>query len=81
MYILLNYHFIFSGSSVKFLRKATPTLECTFYSIDNKTNKLILSREDLVDAGIADLLVEVGRMSEEHRDIFMEKYEAEDAAD
>jgi len=82
LYVLMNYHFILiGGSEVEFLKKVKPTLECTFYSLANKTNTLVLSREDLREAGVADLLVEIGRMSEAERDRLMAKFEGEDSED
>jgi hypothetical protein len=80
LYVLLNYHFLFiGGGKVEFLKKVTPTLECTFYSLANKSNTLVFSREDLREAGVADMLVEIGRMSEAERDRLIAKFEEEDS--
>ena len=77
-YVLLSFHFIyFGGTTVKLLKKSQLTLKYTFYSTKGKTNKLILSRDALREDGIADLLVEMGMMSEEERDMLLTKYQEE----
>jgi len=74
LYALLSYHFVFIGKKVKLLKKSHLTLNYTFYSIQGKKNKKIISIDDLRKDGIADLLVEVGRMSPEQRDMFLDQY-------
>ena len=82
MYILLSYHFIFSGiSDVHLLKKSKLTLEYTFYNIGGKTNTTILSKEPLREDGIGDLLADMGRMSETEWDRIMKKFEPEDDED
>ena len=71
-YFLLSYHFIFIDNTVKLLRKSSLSLEYTIFSAKGKTNKSILSIDELREDGIGDLLVEMGRMSEEE----MERLEA-----
>lgn len=79
LYVLLSYHFIFFGwTSVETLKKSKLTLEYTVYSAVGKGNALILSRKELREDGIADLLVEIGRMSEKERDRLMKRYEEEE---
>jgi hypothetical protein len=77
LYILLSYHFIFFGKEVKLLRKSKYTLEYTFYNTTGKSNRSILENDDLRNDGIADLLVEMGVMSEEERERIMSKFEEE----
>jgi hypothetical protein len=71
-YFLLSYHFIFINNTVKLLRKSSLSLNYTIFSAKGKTNKSILSIDELREDGIGDLLVEMGRMSEEE----MERLEA-----
>ncbi|UCF56970.1 MAG: hypothetical protein JSW15_00315 [Deltaproteobacteria bacterium] len=71
-YFLLSYHFIFIDNTVKLLRKSSLSLNYTIFSAKGKTNKSILSIDELREDGIGDLLVEMGRMSEEE----MERLEA-----
>jgi len=76
-YFLLSYHVIFFGKRPRILKKSHLTLTYTFYSIQSKPNKKIMSIDDLREDGIADLLVDEGRMSEEERDLFLERYGGE----
>jgi hypothetical protein len=77
-YIALSYHFIFFGwTNIKTLKKSELTLSYTFFSAQGKTNRVILAVEPLRNDGIADLLVEMGRMSEEQKEAFMALYEEE----
>lgn len=76
LYFLLSYHFIFFGiSAVKPLKKSKLTLEYTFFNAKGKTNKTIMAIDDLRNDGIADLLVEMGMMSEEEKESLMALYE------
>ncbi|MDY6973253.1 MAG: hypothetical protein SV775_13120 [Thermodesulfobacteriota bacterium] len=79
LYVLLSYHFIFFGwTSVKRLKKSRLTLEYTFYSAVGKSNAAIMSQDDLRRDGIAYMLIDMGRMTEEQKDKFMDKYEIEE---
>jgi hypothetical protein len=76
LYIALSYHFIyFERSNIKILKKSELTLSYTFFSAQGKTNKVILAIDPLRKDGIADILVEVGRMSEEQKEAILELYE------
>ena len=74
-YFLLSYHIIFFGKRPRLLKKSQLTLNYTFFSVQSKPNKKIMAIDDLREDGIADLLVEEGRMSEEERDLFLEHYD------
>ncbi len=79
MYILLSYHFIFSGiSNIHMLKKSRLTLEYTFYNIGGKTNTTILSKQALREDGIGDLLLDMGRISETELDRIMKKFEPDE---
>ena len=78
LFFLLSYHFIFIGNTVKLLRKSNLTLKYTFYSVKGKSNKTILSREELWEAGIGDLLVKMGRMSKGELELYVEKEYSEE---
>jgi hypothetical protein len=73
-YSLLSFHFIFFGSSVKLLKKSSLTLNYTFFSAQGKTNESILAIDELREDGIGDLLVEMGKMSEEEKERLEAKY-------
>jgi len=78
LYFLLSYHFIIIENGVKLLKKSSLTLEYTIYSAKGKTNAMILSIDELREDGIGDLLVEMGKMSEQELELLMLKYEKED---
>lgn len=73
-YTLMSYHFIFIGKKVRMLKKSEPTLNYTFFSLSGKTNAKILSIDQLHEDGVADLLVELGKMTEEEKQRFMSSY-------
>ena len=78
LYIAMSYHFIFFGwSNIKILKKSELTLSYTFFSAQGKTNKVILAIDPLREDGIADILVEVGRMSEERKEAILDLYETD----
>ncbi len=67
LYFILNHHFIFQGRDFYLLNKEKMTLEYTFFSIKSKSPEKILGIDDLRNAGIGDILVERGEISEEER--------------
>jgi hypothetical protein len=76
LYVLLGYHFIFfGGTKVRMLKKSNFSLENTFYSVDGKSNASILGVEQLREDGIADLLVDMGKMSEREKNRLMARYD------
>jgi len=80
-YFLLSHHVIFFGKKFELLKKAKLTLDHTVYSpgdrkeIDYKGLDSILMNDDLRKAGLGELLVEKGLITED------ELREAEDRID
>ena len=78
-YIVMGYHFIFFGKSPKILKKTKFSLSYTVFSIPKeemlKSNETILAIDALREAGIADLLVEMGRMTENEKEKILAEYE------
>jgi hypothetical protein len=66
-YFVLNNHFIFYGTDVHLLKKDSLHLHYTFYSIKAKNPKTIMKIDYLREAGIGDLLVELGMINEEQK--------------
>jgi len=66
-YFLVNNHFIFNGRHVYLLKKTTPHLHFTFFSINGKKPRVIMKNSFLREAGIGDLLVELGIIDEEQK--------------
>jgi hypothetical protein len=73
-YFILSHHFILVNSTVKLLKKSDLTLNYTFFNAKGKTNKTILAIKVLRDDGIGELLVDVGRMTDDEFDRLMEIY-------
>ena len=72
LYFVLDNHFIFKKNRFYLLPKTTLNLHDTFVSLDNKRPETIMESEDLRDAGIGDLMVELGMLS----DVEMQKLES-----
>ena len=66
-YFVMSNHFIFYGTSVHLLKKPTLHLHYTFFSIKEKRPDSIMKIDYLRDAGIGDLLVELGMIDETQR--------------
>ena len=77
-YVIMGYHFIFFGKKPLLLKKTKFTLSHTVFSIPKekmlKSNETILGIDALREAGIADLLVEMGRMTEEEKERILAEY-------
>jgi hypothetical protein len=78
LYLVSCHHFIYlEGGKVKLLKKKEPTFSRTFFSTSLKSNEMIIRDEVLREAGIADLLIKVGRMSAEEKERILKKLEWE----
>jgi hypothetical protein len=75
LYFFLHFHLIFIDNTIKLLKKSKLTFNYTVFSAKGKPNAMILSREELREDGIGDLLVEMGKMSEEEYERLLMKYE------
>ena len=74
MYFLLDNHFIFQGRHVYLLKKATLNLHDTFVSLDHKKPEYFFRNDRLVEAGIGDLLVDLGLITEDQKYALESKY-------
>ena len=67
-YGAMSYHIIFDGWDFPyFLEKTSLHLHETFYSISRKKPETIMREEHLCKAGIGQLLVDLGEISEEKK--------------
>jgi len=73
-YFLLSHHIIFVGSDIRLLKKSRLTLEDTFFSTQGKTWESVLANDKLRMDGLGELLVEMGRLTEEQLEQLLERY-------
>ena len=66
-YFIMANHIIFYGSDVRLLKKTSLHLHYTFYSIKQKKPEVIMDIDYLREAGIGDLLVEMGIIDEKEK--------------
>ena len=78
LYFVLDNHFVFQGYRVYLLRKTTLNLHDTFVSLDNKRPETLMENDYLRDAGIGDLLVELGMLTDEKRSQLESRYGYDD---
>jgi hypothetical protein len=74
LWFVMDNHFIFKGHRVHLLKKSTLNLHDTFVSLDNKRPESIMKNERLREAGLGDLLVELGLLTEEEKSKLESKY-------
>jgi hypothetical protein len=73
-YFIMSNHIIFNGREVHLLKKNELHLHYTFYSIKQKKPKVIMEIDYLREAGIGDLLVELGIIDEEQKSRLENEY-------
>ena len=78
IWFILDNHFVFDGSEVHLLKKASLNLHDTFVSLDNKRPASVMQNDRLREAGIGELLVEIGIMSEEERSRLESRFDYSD---
>jgi hypothetical protein len=81
-YFLLSHHFIFSSyRDIDVLKKADLTFKYTFVSIKQVRPEVILRVESLRDAGLGEMMVERGMLSEGRLTMILDKIESESEAE
>ena len=65
----------FGGGTVKLLKKSELTLNYTFFSAQGKSHKKIIGIDALREDGIAELLLDMGRISEREYEFLMKLYD------
>ena len=73
-YFIMNNHIMFYGSDVHLLKKSSLHLHYTFYSIKQKKPEVIMKIDYLREAGVGDLLVELGVINAEEKSRLESKY-------
>lgn len=78
LYFVACNHFIyFGGKDIRLLKKKKLTYSHTFFSTSLKTNAAILSNDVLREAGLGELMVDMGLLSEKKREHLASKFEKE----
>ena len=80
MYFVLDNHFVMKKNRFYLLQKTSLNLHDTFVSLDNKRPETIMENDYLRDAGIGDLLVELGMLTDEKKSQLESKYAYEEWA-
>lgn len=84
-YMMLAYHYIYTGGedvnimdSFRILKKEKLNLRYTFFSVQKKKPDTIMKIDVLREAGIGDILVEYGIITEEQNIALENKYQYEE---
>ena len=73
-YFIMSNHILFYGSEIHLLKKTSLHLHYTFYSLKQKKPAVIMEIDYLRNAGIGDLLVDLGIIDEEERSRLESQY-------
>jgi len=73
-YFVMDHHFLFEGSNFYMLKKSEPSLKYTFFNMTERKVESIMKIDALRQDGVGDLLVELGKITEEEKIIFEKKY-------
>jgi hypothetical protein len=77
-YYILSHHFIFtSWTSFHVLPKQELTLKYTFFSLKQAIPESVLKNETLRDAGIGQIMLDEGMLSEQRYDAILRKIDYE----
>ena len=73
-YFIMDHHFLFEGKNFYMLKKSEPSLKYTFFNMTERKIESIMKIDALRQDGVGDLLVELGKITEEEKIIFEKKY-------
>ena len=73
-YFIMDHHFLFEGKNFYMLKKSEPSLKYTFFNMTERKIESIMKIDALRQDGVGDLLVEMGKITEEEKIIFEKKY-------
>lgn len=73
-YFVMDHHFLFEGKSFYTLKKSELSLKYTFFNMTERKNESIMKIDELRQNGVGELLVELGKMTEEEKITLEKKY-------
>lgn len=73
-YFVMDHHFLFEGKKFYLLKKSEPSLKYTFFNMTDRKTESIMKIDELRQNGVGDLLVELGKITEEEKIMFEKKY-------
>ena len=76
-YLLLSFHVVYFGDAVKVLKKARLTSEYTFVNAKDLTPEAILKIDTLREAGVGDVLVDMGKLDKNKKDALEKEFESD----
>ena len=76
VYFFTAYHIIIHGRDFTLLAKPYLTLEYTFVSLNKRSPEDVLSEDLLREAGIGEVLVDLGELDEDRRQALEMKYDS-----
>ena len=76
-YLLLSFHIVYFGNGIRILKKARLTSEYTFANVKGLPVESILKIDTLREAGIGDILVEMGKLDKERKEILEKQFESD----
>ncbi len=78
-YFFAAYHIIiYDKKEFEILKKSYLTFEYTFYNATNKKPEVIMKIDLLREAGIGDLLVDIGMLSQTQKEALDDRFYSED---
>jgi len=76
-FFLLSYHIIYFGNTFKLLKKGRLTSEYTFVNASNDSAESILKIDTLREAGVGDLLVAMGKITEAKKELLKKQFDSD----
>jgi hypothetical protein len=76
-YLLLSFHIVYFGNAIKILKKVRLNSEYTFVYVKGLPAESILKIDTLREAGIGDVLVDMGKLGNEEKDILEKEFESD----
>jgi len=74
VYFVMGHHFLFEGKTFYTLKKSELSLKYTFFNMTERKPESIIKIDELRQNGVGDLMVELGKITEEEKITLEKKY-------